>query len=175
MGFSKNEEGMLVRGEQESDEEEEEEEEEDEEQDTMNVDKEVSEEESEEETFRREMRQKKRQERVEEGQSCRGMSQLMEMIASMQASMNIYFDALDGKISDIQERVMRTKDAQRSLKENLQRSKRSQKTTRFCEDEVIKLKIVKTRRMFRDSFISSLEEIIFEKLSLKNQVLLIKL
>ncbi|KAI5682221.1 hypothetical protein M9H77_03449 [Catharanthus roseus] len=41
----------------------------------------------------------------------------------------------------------------RSLKENLQRSKRSLKTIRFFEDEVIKLKTLKTRRMLRDSFI----------------------
>ncbi|KAI5671662.1 hypothetical protein M9H77_12026 [Catharanthus roseus] len=49
------------------------------------------------------------------------------------------------------------------LKENLQRSKRSLKTTRFYEDEVIKLKTLKTRRMPRDSFIRSLEEIFFKK------------
>ncbi|KAI5663662.1 hypothetical protein M9H77_22985 [Catharanthus roseus] len=35
----------------------------------------------------------------------------------------------------------------RSLKGNLQRSKRSLKTTRFYEDKVIKLKTLKTRRM----------------------------
>ncbi|KAI5667731.1 hypothetical protein M9H77_17584 [Catharanthus roseus] len=68
MGFSRNEEDMLVRGGQEDDDEEEDEEE-DEGQDAMNVDEEVSEEEPEEENLRREMRQKKRQERVEEGQS----------------------------------------------------------------------------------------------------------
>ncbi|KAI5668033.1 hypothetical protein M9H77_17886 [Catharanthus roseus] len=101
MIFSRNEEDMLVRGGQESDEEEEEED--DEGQDAINVDEEDSEEEPEEETFRREMRQKKRQERVEEGQSFGDMSQLMEKIASMQASMNSRIDALDGKISDIQE------------------------------------------------------------------------
>ncbi|KAI5648760.1 hypothetical protein M9H77_34765 [Catharanthus roseus] len=97
MEFSKNEEGMLVIGGQEDDDEsdEEEEEEEYEGQDAMNVDEEVSEEELEEETFRREIRQKKRQERVEKGQSSRGMSQLMEIITSMQASMNSRFDAPD--------------------------------------------------------------------------------
>ncbi|KAI5653537.1 hypothetical protein M9H77_30724 [Catharanthus roseus] len=102
------------------------------------------------------MRQKKRQERVEEGQSSRSISQLMEMIASMQATMNSRFDALDGKISDIQERVMR------SLKHNLQRRKRSLKIKRLYENEVIKLKTLKTRRMVRD------KETSFEKLSLKN-------
>ncbi|KAI5677524.1 hypothetical protein M9H77_08474 [Catharanthus roseus] len=38
-------------------------------------------------------------------------------------------------------------------KDNLQRNKRSLKTTRFYEDEVIKLKTLKTRRMVSDSFI----------------------
>ncbi|KAI5682222.1 hypothetical protein M9H77_03450 [Catharanthus roseus] len=109
------------------------------------------------------------------------MSQLMEMIASMQASMNSRFDALDGKILDIQERVIRleargredekwdeygsqrNKESKtkkrgnkrcnnRSLKENLQRSKSSLKTTRFYKDEVIKLKTLKTSRILRDSF-----------------------
>ncbi|KAI5661683.1 hypothetical protein M9H77_21006 [Catharanthus roseus] len=107
------------------------------------------------------MRQKKRQERIEEGQPFGSMSQLMEMIASMQASTNSRFDALDGKILNIQERVMR------SLKGNLQRSKRSLKTRTLYEDEVIKLKTLKTRRMVRDSFINSLEETSLEKLSLK--------
>ncbi|KAI5648304.1 hypothetical protein M9H77_34309 [Catharanthus roseus] len=41
----------------------------------------------------------------------------------------------------------------RSLEGNLQRSKISLKTTRFYEDEVIKLKTLKTRRMVMDSFI----------------------
>ncbi|KAI5668725.1 hypothetical protein M9H77_18578 [Catharanthus roseus] len=115
----------------------------------MNMDEEESEEESEDETFRREIREKKRKERVEEGQSSGSMSQLTDIIASMQASMNNRFDALDGKISDIQERMHK-----RSLKGNLQRSKRSLKTTRLYEDEVIKLKTLKTRRMVRDSFVS---------------------
>ncbi|KAI5658131.1 hypothetical protein M9H77_26924 [Catharanthus roseus] len=43
----------------------------------------------------------------------------------------------------------------RNLKGNLQRSKRSLKTIRLSEDEVIKLKTLKTRRMVTDSFISS--------------------
>ncbi|KAI5680612.1 hypothetical protein M9H77_01839 [Catharanthus roseus] len=91
MGFSRNEE----------------EEEEDEGQDVTNIDEETSEEEPEEESFRRELRQKKRQERVEEGQPSEGMSEFMEMMASIQATIDSRFDALDGKISDIQERVMR--------------------------------------------------------------------
>ncbi|KAI5668538.1 hypothetical protein M9H77_18391 [Catharanthus roseus] len=112
------------------------------------------------------MRQKKRQERVEEGQSSGSISQLIEMIASMLASMNSRFDALDGKILNIQERVMRnslvrrTKDAQKGLKGNLQRRKRSLKTTKLYEDEVIKLKTLKTRRMVRDSFIRKLLELL---------------
>ncbi|KAI5658752.1 hypothetical protein M9H77_27545 [Catharanthus roseus] len=57
MGFSRSEEGMLVRRGQESDEEEEKEE--DEGQDAMNVDEEVSQEEPEKETFRRKIRPKK--------------------------------------------------------------------------------------------------------------------
>ncbi|KAI5667654.1 hypothetical protein M9H77_17507 [Catharanthus roseus] len=48
------------------------------------------------------------------------------------------------------------------------RSKRSHKITTLDEDDVIKLKTLKTRRMARASFISSLEEKSFEKLSLKN-------
>ncbi|KAI5650227.1 hypothetical protein M9H77_36232 [Catharanthus roseus] len=40
-----------------------------------------------------------------------------------------------------------------SLKSNLQRSKRSLKTTGFCEDEVVKLKTLKIRSMVRDSII----------------------
>ncbi|KAI5661831.1 hypothetical protein M9H77_21154 [Catharanthus roseus] len=40
----------------------------------------------------------------------------------------------------------------RSLKDNLQRNKRSLKTTRLYEDEVIKLKTLKTTRIVRDSF-----------------------
>ncbi|KAI5653779.1 hypothetical protein M9H77_30966 [Catharanthus roseus] len=103
----RNEEGMLMRGGQEDEEESDEKEEEDAGQDVMNVDEEISKEEPAEETFRRGMRHKKRQERVEEGQLSEGMSQLIEMMASMQASMNSWFDALDGKISDIQERAMR--------------------------------------------------------------------
>ncbi|KAI5675672.1 hypothetical protein M9H77_06622 [Catharanthus roseus] len=41
----------------------------------------------------------------------------------------------------------------RSLKDNLRRSKRSLKITRLYEDEVNKLKTLKTRRIVRDSFI----------------------
>ncbi|KAI5683443.1 hypothetical protein M9H77_04671 [Catharanthus roseus] len=104
MGFSKNEEGMSVSGVQDDNNVSDEDDEGNEGQEAMNVDEEESEEEPEEETFRREMRQKKRQERVEESQLSWSMSQLMDMIASLQASINSCFDALYGKISDIQER-----------------------------------------------------------------------
>ncbi|KAI5661830.1 hypothetical protein M9H77_21153 [Catharanthus roseus] len=107
MGFSRNEEGVLVRGAQDDNDENDEDDEENKGQEAMYMDEEENEEEPEEETFRRKMRQKKRQERVHEGQSSRGMSQLMEMIASMQVSINSRFDALDRKISDIQEGVMK--------------------------------------------------------------------
>ncbi|KAI5673079.1 hypothetical protein M9H77_13443 [Catharanthus roseus] len=107
MEFSRNEEDMLVRGGQDDNDKSDEDDEGNVGQESMNVDEEENEEEPEEETFRREMRQKKRQERVEEGQSSGSMSQLMDMITSLQTSMNSGFDALDGKISDIQERVMR--------------------------------------------------------------------
>ncbi|KAI5680589.1 hypothetical protein M9H77_01816 [Catharanthus roseus] len=129
---------MLVRGGQDNNDESDEDDEGNEGQEAMNK------------TYRREMRQKKRQERVEEGQSSRSIFQLMDMIASFQASMNSRFDALDGMISDIQER--KTNEAiekdkkgmhKRSLKGNLQRSKRSLKPTRFYEDEENKLKTLK--------------------------------
>ncbi|KAI5652373.1 hypothetical protein M9H77_29560 [Catharanthus roseus] len=148
MGFSRNEDGMLVRGEQDDNDESDEDDEGNEAQEAMNVDEKESEEEPEEETFRKEMRQKKRQERAEEGQSSGSMSQLMEMVASRQTSMNSHFDALHGKISNIQEMMYK-----RSLKGNVQRRKKSLKTTRLYEDEVIKSKTLKTRRMIRDSFI----------------------
>ncbi|KAI5681514.1 hypothetical protein M9H77_02742 [Catharanthus roseus] len=105
MVFSKNEEDMLVRGRQDDNNESDEDDERNEEKEAMNMDEEESLEEHEEETCRREMRQNKRQEQVEEGQSFVSVCQLMDMIASLQVSMNSRFDALDGKISDIQERV----------------------------------------------------------------------
>ncbi|KAI5677108.1 hypothetical protein M9H77_08058 [Catharanthus roseus] len=108
MRFSRNEEGMLVRGGQDDNNESDEDYEENKGKAT-NMDEEESEEEPEEETFRRKMRQKKRQERDEEGQLSGSVSQLMEMIASMQASMNGRFDTLDGKILDIQERIYKNK------------------------------------------------------------------
>ncbi|KAI5683328.1 hypothetical protein M9H77_04556 [Catharanthus roseus] len=42
--------------------------------------------------------------KTEEDSSSGSMTQLMEMIASLQASMNSQFDNLDGKISNIQEK-----------------------------------------------------------------------
>ncbi|KAI5678025.1 hypothetical protein M9H77_08975 [Catharanthus roseus] len=89
----------------------------------------------------------------------------MEMMASMQAQMHNRFDALDEKISGIQERktnkamwiskgMKRSKQKgsfkfislffirymhKRSLKDDIQRSKRSLKITRLYEDEVINI------------------------------------
>ncbi|KAI5676618.1 hypothetical protein M9H77_07568 [Catharanthus roseus] len=107
MGFSRNEDGKLIRGGQKEDSENSEKYEEEEGNEPENVDEEESDSETEQERFRRETRKKKRQERTEEGSSSGSMTQLMEMIASLQTSMNTWFDALDDKISDIQERVMR--------------------------------------------------------------------
>ncbi|KAI5683090.1 hypothetical protein M9H77_04318 [Catharanthus roseus] len=108
MGFSRNKDGKLIRGGQEEDSEnsEKEEEEKEEGNEPEDVDEQESDSETEEERFRREIRKKKRQERTEEGSSSGSMTQLMEIIASLQTSMNTRFDALDGKISDIQERIL---------------------------------------------------------------------
>ncbi|KAI5663654.1 hypothetical protein M9H77_22977 [Catharanthus roseus] len=85
MGFEKNDEGQFIRcGQNESDEEDDD----DEEQKEINVDEEESDSKPEEGTHRREIRLKKRQERTEEGSSSGSMTQLLEMIASLQASMN---------------------------------------------------------------------------------------
>ncbi|KAI5666379.1 hypothetical protein M9H77_16232 [Catharanthus roseus] len=96
MGFSRNEEGMLIRGGQDDNDKSDDDDEGNEGQEATNVDDEESEEGPEEETFRRKMRQKKRQERVDESQASGSMSQLMDMIASIQAFMNSRFNALDG-------------------------------------------------------------------------------
>ncbi|KAI5671857.1 hypothetical protein M9H77_12221 [Catharanthus roseus] len=161
MGFEKNEKGMLVRGGPDDDEESDEDNEDDEEnegQEVMNVDEEESEEGPEEETFRREIRQKKRQEQIGEGQSSRNVTQIMDMITSLQASINSCFDALDGrfdaldgKISNIQEilYIDEQKMHKRSLMGNLQRSKISLKTTRAYGDDVIKLNTLKTIRIVK--------------------------
>ncbi|KAI5658101.1 hypothetical protein M9H77_26894 [Catharanthus roseus] len=109
-GFEKNNEGQLVRGGQDDNDKEDDD---DEEQEEMNMDEEESDSEPEEETHKREIRRKKRQERTEEGSSLGSVTQPMEMIASLQASMNSQFDDLDGKISDIQERVMRLERGRR--------------------------------------------------------------
>ncbi|KAI5683153.1 hypothetical protein M9H77_04381 [Catharanthus roseus] len=111
------------------------------------------------------MRQKKRQERVKEGQSSGGISQLKEMMTSIKG------DEVRSKRKRRQVRqcgfprrkgISKQKMHKRSLKDDLQRSKRSLKITRLYEDEVFKLKTLKTRRMVRDSFISSLEETFLE-------------
>ncbi|KAI5683333.1 hypothetical protein M9H77_04561 [Catharanthus roseus] len=109
-GFEKNEEGAFIQGGKGGDDDDEEDDDED--QEGMSVEEEESEEETEAEIQRRETRQKKRQERIGEGSSSGSMSQLMEMIASLQTSMNTrfkafdgHFEVLDGKVSDIQERL----------------------------------------------------------------------
>ncbi|KAI5663849.1 hypothetical protein M9H77_23173 [Catharanthus roseus] len=152
MGFAKNEEGMLVRGVQDDyDNESDEDDEGNEGQEVMNIDEEESETEPKEEINRREIRQKKRQEQVKEGQSSVSMTQIMDMIASLQASKNSRLDALDEKISDVQERlyIEEQKMHKRSLKGNLQKRKISLKTTRVYEDEVIKLNTLKIRKIVR--------------------------
>ncbi|KAI5662912.1 hypothetical protein M9H77_22235 [Catharanthus roseus] len=110
MGFEKNEDGTFIRGGQDGDDENEEDDDED--QEGMNVEEEESDKETEAKIQRRETRQKKRQERTEEGSSSGSMSHLMKMIASLQTSINTQFDAfdghfevLDGKVSNIQERL----------------------------------------------------------------------
>ncbi|KAI5666636.1 hypothetical protein M9H77_16489 [Catharanthus roseus] len=86
MGFERNEEGLFVRGVQ--DDNDEDDDKDNEEREGMNIDEEESDTEPEEETHRKEIRQKKREERTEEGSSSGSITQLMEMIASLQASMN---------------------------------------------------------------------------------------
>ncbi|KAI5675402.1 hypothetical protein M9H77_06352 [Catharanthus roseus] len=95
----------------------------------------------------------------------------MEMMASMQAQMNNWFDALDGKISDIQERTNEAMWISKGMKKAKQKGSFKfislcfiPYITRLYEDKVIKLKTLKTRRIVRDSFIKTL----FGKLSLKN-------
>ncbi|KAI5676963.1 hypothetical protein M9H77_07913 [Catharanthus roseus] len=82
MGFSSNEDVKLIRGGQEKDSE--------------NSKKGEEEKGNEPE-----------EKRTEEGSFSGSMNQVMEMIASLQTSINTRLDALDDKISNIQERVMR--------------------------------------------------------------------
>ncbi|KAI5659338.1 hypothetical protein M9H77_28131 [Catharanthus roseus] len=110
MGFEKDDDGTFIRGGQDVDDSDEEDDDDD--QEDMDIEEEDSDEETEVEIQRRETRQKKRQERTEEGSSSGSMSHLMDMIASLQTSMNTRFDAfdgrfeaLDGKVSNIQERL----------------------------------------------------------------------
>ncbi|KAI5658824.1 hypothetical protein M9H77_27617 [Catharanthus roseus] len=100
MGFSGNEDGKLIRGGQEEDSENSENEKE-------GNEPEENDSEMKKKIIRRETRKKNKQERTEEGSSSGSMNQVMEMIASLQTSINTRLDALDGKISDIQERLMR--------------------------------------------------------------------
>ncbi|KAI5666791.1 hypothetical protein M9H77_16644 [Catharanthus roseus] len=102
MGFSKNEEEKLIMGGQEEDSENSDEEEEEE-----GNEHEQSDYETRAERIRRETRKKKRQERTEEGSSSSSMNQVMEIIAFLQISICTRLDALDSKISDIQERFIR--------------------------------------------------------------------
>ncbi|KAI5681731.1 hypothetical protein M9H77_02959 [Catharanthus roseus] len=69
MGFSRNEDGGLIRGGQEKDSENSEEEEEEEEEDEGNEPGNMDEDETNEEEIQREMRSKRRQEKMEEGSS----------------------------------------------------------------------------------------------------------
>ncbi|KAI5672101.1 hypothetical protein M9H77_12465 [Catharanthus roseus] len=110
MRFEKDEDGTFIRGGQDVDDSDEEDDDDD--QEDMDIEEEDSDEETEVEIQRRETRQKKRQERTEEGSSSGNMSHLMDMIASLQTSMNTRFDAfdghfevLDGKVSNIQARL----------------------------------------------------------------------
>ncbi|KAI5682795.1 hypothetical protein M9H77_04023 [Catharanthus roseus] len=114
MGFSRNEDGGLVRGGQEKDSENSEEEEDDEGNEPENMD----EDETNEKEIRREMRSKRSQEKVEEGSSLVDTGQLMARIIAMQSQLNGRLDDIDGniqnrlddlddKIVDIQNRVMR--------------------------------------------------------------------
>ncbi|KAI5675634.1 hypothetical protein M9H77_06584 [Catharanthus roseus] len=160
MGFERNEEGMLVRGRQDESDEDNKDDEGDEEQEEINVEEEKSDEEPEEETHKREIRQKNRQERAEEGLSSGSMTTLMYKIASLQASVNSRFDALDGHFDaldgcfealDGKFYIEEQKMHKRSLKGNLHRCKRSLKTISVYEDEVIKLHTLKTRRLVRVS------------------------
>ncbi|KAI5656745.1 hypothetical protein M9H77_25538 [Catharanthus roseus] len=110
MGFEKDEDGTFIQGGQDDDDNDEKDDDED--QEDMDMEEEDSDEETEVEIQRRETRQKKRQERTEEGSSSGSMSHLMDMITSLQTSINTRFDAfdgrfevLDGKVSNIQERL----------------------------------------------------------------------
>ncbi|KAI5676872.1 hypothetical protein M9H77_07822 [Catharanthus roseus] len=76
-------------------------EEEEEEEEEGNEPEDMDEDETNEEEIQRKLRRKKQQEKAKEGPSSGSMTQLMELIASLQASMNSRFDNLDGKISDI--------------------------------------------------------------------------
>ncbi|KAI5663975.1 hypothetical protein M9H77_23298 [Catharanthus roseus] len=106
MGFPRNEDGRLIRGGQEKDSKNSKNEEEEEEEGN---EPEENDSEMEVERIRGETIRKKRQERTKEGSSSGSMNQVMEMIASLQTSICTRLDALDSKMSDIQERFMRFK------------------------------------------------------------------
>ncbi|KAI5657137.1 hypothetical protein M9H77_25930 [Catharanthus roseus] len=81
MGFSRNEDGRLIRGGQEEDSENSKEEEEDEGNEPKNMDEHETKKEE-------EMRSKRRQEKIEEGSSSVDMAQLMARIIAMQSQLN---------------------------------------------------------------------------------------
>ncbi|KAI5652285.1 hypothetical protein M9H77_29472 [Catharanthus roseus] len=95
MGFSRNEEGMLVREKQEKEEDDDDDDDDDDEgKDAMHMDEKFSEEELEKETFRREMRQKKRKERVLKRSDEYNEDDTQKMTLNFQA-INILCCALD--------------------------------------------------------------------------------
>ncbi|KAI5661869.1 hypothetical protein M9H77_21192 [Catharanthus roseus] len=138
MDFEKYIEGQFVKcGHNERDKDDEEDDN-DEEQEEINVDEEESDSKPEEETHRREIRQKKRQERMEEGSSSSSMTQLMEMIASVQASMNSRLVSIEQKSIFVVSRL------------TLHRSKRSWRSRHNEEEKIKPLKAcVSVRDMLR--------------------------
>ncbi|KAI5666574.1 hypothetical protein M9H77_16427 [Catharanthus roseus] len=124
-------------------------------QEAINVEEEESEEEQEEEIYRREMNRK--------------ISDIQERVMEMEAKdkgedeRGMKKDKQEGsyKLLYIEEQMMH----KRSLKGNLQRRKRSLKTTRVYEDELIKLKTLKTRRIVRGKLVVQ-----FSVISLKSVI-----
>ncbi|KAI5682558.1 hypothetical protein M9H77_03786 [Catharanthus roseus] len=96
IGFSRNEDGRLIRGGQEEDSENSKEEEENEGNEPENMD----EDKTNEEEIQREMRSKRRQENMEEGSSSVDMGQLMARIIAIQYQLNGRLDDIDGKIKN---------------------------------------------------------------------------
>ncbi|KAI5668298.1 hypothetical protein M9H77_18151 [Catharanthus roseus] len=98
--FERNDEGLLIRDDQqESDDDDDEEDNGDEEE--GNESESMDEEDTNEEDIQREMRSKKRQEQTEEGQSSVDTTQILDRIAALQAQLNDRLDDLNDKIVDI--------------------------------------------------------------------------